>query len=106
MGKIRCKIGYAISNEVDVGIWKDSIVEKSYCGDTSRSYINSQASDGINDNVTIANDISIIADIYTKKNFHSMQYVKLDGVKWKISKVEPKYPRLFLTLGGLYNEQS
>ena len=25
------------------------------------------------------------------------------GAKWKISKVEVQYPRLILTLGGVYN---
>jgi hypothetical protein len=30
--------------------------------------------------------------------------VEYMGTKWKVSNVEVKYPRLILSLGGVYNE--
>ena len=51
----------------------------------------------------ISNLISIIADPYAYKSFHSMRYVEFMGNKWKVANVEIQYPRLILTIGGLYN---
>ena len=33
-----------------------------------------------------------------------MRYVEFMGAKWKISSVEVQYPRLILTVGGVYND--
>ena len=62
-----------------------------------------QSAEQVNDNINIANDLSIIADPYAINNFHTMRYAEFMGTKWKISNVEVQYPRLILTLGGLYN---
>ena len=51
----------------------------------------------------ISNDISILSVPYAVNNFHSMRYIEFMGAKWKVSDVEVQYPRLLLTLGGLYN---
>ena len=47
---------------------------------------------------------TVVADPFARENFHRMRYVVFMGAKWKISKVEVGYPRLILTIGGLYNE--
>ena len=52
----------------------------------------------------VANEISIVADPFARENFHRMRYVVFMGAKWKITKVEVGYPRLILTIGGLYHE--
>ena len=52
----------------------------------------------------IANEFSIIADSFAKDNFHLMRYIEFEGTKWKITNVEGRYPRLNLTVGGIYNE--
>ena len=33
----------------------------------------------------------------------SMVYVELMGEKWKVTDVEIQYPRLILSIGGVYN---
>ena len=33
-----------------------------------------------------------------------MKYIEFEGTKWKITNVEVRYPRLNLTVGGIYNE--
>jgi len=62
-----------------------------------------ESADQVNDNLTIANEISIVADPYAYENFHAMRYVEFMGAKWKISNVEVQRPRLILTIGGVYN---
>ena len=61
--------------------------------------------DSTNDDLTVNNQISIIADPFAYQNFHSMKFVELYGARWKIKNVEVKYPRLILTVGGVYNGQ-
>ena len=63
-----------------------------------------EASDKVNDDINISNEISIIADPFAYQNFHAMRYVEFMGAKWKISSVEVQYPRLILTVGGVYND--
>jgi hypothetical protein len=104
MAKWYGKIGYAETVEEKAGIWKEAITEKEYFGDLIRNTRKLQSSDKINDDINIANDISIIADPFANSNFHSMRYVEFMGAKWKILSVEVQYPRLILTIGGLYND--
>ena len=98
-------IGY-VSEQVETtpGVWTDQIVERKYKGSLSR--ISSRwtpSSDSTNDDLTINNQISVVADPFAYQNFHSMKYVELMGIKWKIESVEVQYPRLILTIGGVYN---
>ena len=58
----------------------------------------------LNDDINVANEISIVADPYANQNFHLMKYVEFMGTKWKITTVEVQYPRLILSIGGVYNE--
>ena len=97
-------IGYADSVEKAPGVWEDGIVVHSYYGDFLRNTRHLQSGETINDNINVANEISIVADPYARDNFQKMRYVEFMGAKWKISKVEVNYPRLILTIGGLYNE--
>lgn len=54
----------------------------------------------------VSNEFSIVADPFAYANFHSMRFIEYMGAKWKISNVEVQYPRLILTVGGVYNEQT
>ena len=38
-----------------------------------------------------------------KANLGVMRYVKYGGMAWKIDRVEILYPRINLTVGGVYN---
>lgn len=105
MGKFYGAIGYASNVDVGPGIWDDDITVRNYSGDVIRNTRQYQSSDTLNDNLNISNEISIVADPFAYENFHSMKYVEFMGVKWKISNVEVQYPRLILTIGGVYNEQ-
>ena len=96
-------IGYAETVETKPGVWKEQITERSYYGDLIRNTRRLQSADKLNDDINIANEISIVADPFANQNFHAMRYVEFMGTKWKISMVEVQYPRLILTVGGVYN---
>lgn len=104
MAKWFGKIGYAVTEETVPGVWKESITEREYYGDLIRNTRRLQSANQVNDNIDVSNEISIVADPYANENFHSMRYVEFMGTRWKINSVDVQYPRLTLSLGGVYNE--
>ena len=96
-------IGFIDTVETEPGLWEEQVVERSYYGDLIRNTRKLENSGGINDNINLSNEISIIADPYAKNNFSAMRYAKFMGAKWKITSVDVQYPRLILSIGGLYN---
>ncbi len=105
MAKYYGQIGYCQTSEdpVGSGIWVETITERNYYGDVVRNSRRLQGSDRINDDVNISNQLSIVSDPYANENFHAIRYATFMGSKWKVTDVEVQYPRLILTLGGLYN---
>lgn len=105
MAKFYGKIGYAKTVQNTPGVWDETIIEKEYYGDLIRNTSRyQQTSSTTNDDINISNNISIVADPYASENFQHMRYVEFMGAKWKISNVEIQYPRIILSIGGLYNE--
>lgn len=97
-------IGYAQTVEISPGVYEDKVTEHTYVGDVLKNTNRwASSSDSTNDDLNISNQISIIADPFAYQNFHSMKYVEFMGAKWKIQSVEVKYPRLILSIGGVYN---
>ena len=103
MAKFYGAIGYAVTEETKPGVWMEKITERMYYGDLTRNTRKLQSTDQLNDNINVANEISIVADPFANENFHSMRYVEFMGAKWKITSIEVQYPRLILTVGGVYN---
>lgn len=102
MAKYFGKIGFAKNKKV-AGVVTEEIAEREYYGDLNRNTRRLQSGDKVNDDIDISNEISIVADPYAVQNFHTMRYATYMGAKWKISSVEVQFPRLILTLGGVYN---
>ena len=102
MAKFYGSIGYAETVETAPSVYEEQITERMYSGDLTRNTRRLQSSENLNDNINVANEISIVADPYANQNFHKMRYVEFMGSKWKISNVEVQFPRLILTTGGVY----
>lgn len=96
-------IGYAEQVETTPGVWSEQITERKYYGDVIRNNRRLQSAGKLNDDINVGNEISIIADPFANNNFHSMRYVEFMGTKWKVTTVDVQYPRLLLSLGGVYN---
>lgn len=103
MGKWCGKIGYAETVETEAGLWEEQITERSYYGDVLTSRWMRQTSNKVNSDINLSNRISIIADPFAIQNCSSMIYIEYVGAKWRISDIEIAYPRLILTIGGVYN---
>ena len=86
------------------GTCTESTTEKSYYGDILRFNKRwATPSDKENDNLDIYNQISILADPFAINHFHQIRYVEWMGSKFKATSVEVQYPRLIITIGGVYN---
>lgn len=105
MAKFFGAIGYAVTSETKPGVYEEQIIEREYFGDVNRNIRKLENSEHLNDDINISNEISIVSDPFANENFYSMRYAEFMGTKWKITSVEVKYPRLILTLGGVYNGQ-
>lgn len=103
MAKFYGSVGYAETVKTAPGVHEERIVEYPYYGDLTRNARQLQSSETLNDDINVANEISIVADPFAYQNFYRMRYVGFMGTKWKVTKVEVQYPRLILTIGGVYN---
>jgi hypothetical protein len=105
MAKFYGEVGYGTTVETPVGsgVWVDQITEKSYFGDVIRNTRQLQQGDKVNDDISVANSISIVADPYANQNIFAMRYIRWMGTLWVITDVDVQSPRLLLRLGGAYN---
>lgn len=103
MAKFYGIIGYVSNIETAPGVFEEKPIERLYYGELIRNVRKMQPTEHLNDNLNIANEISILSDPFANENFHSMRYVEFMGAKWKVTSVDVQYPRLILTVGGVYN---
>ena len=106
MAKYSGVIGFAVTEETAPDVWTETIVERHYYGDIVRAIRRSETESKIINDINVSNQISIVADPYANQNLFAMRYVTFMGSKWKISSVEAQFPRLILSIGGLYNAET
>ena len=102
MGKWFGKVGYAVTEETEPGLWEEVITEREYYRDVFNERWKRQRGD-VNDDITVSQTISIVADPFAYQHCSNIIYVEYMGDKWKVLDVEPAYPRLKLIMGGVYN---
>lgn len=103
MPKFFGKVGFGMTQETSPGVWVDKITERNYRGDITKMIRRLEGSEYLNDNLTVSNTISILADAFANENLFAIRYVQWAGARWKVSNVEVQRPRLILTLGEVYN---
>ena len=95
-------IGFVETVETAPGVWEEQVTKRNYYGELRRNTRRLQSTEYLNDDITISNEIRIVADPYARDHFHSIRYAEFSGSAWKIINVEEQFPGLVLTLGGLY----
>lgn len=103
MAKFYGAVGYVDTQETAPGVYEDIATEKLYFGDVLKNVKKYVSSEYLNDNLTVSNSISIVADAYAYDNFFAIRYVNWMGANWKVNDVEVQRPRLILSLGEVYN---
>lgn len=104
MARFYGPVGYVFTTDSGNSVFSEEVTERDYYGDIQRNYKRNENSGYLNDNIVFSNTISIVADPYARENYAYIKYVKLNGVAWLVTSVEVAYPRLVLSIGGVYNE--
>lgn len=97
------RVGYGETIEESPGVWEDQIVERFYAGDILQNIRNRRTDEKVNSDLSVSNQISIVADAYANEHFFAIRYVEWAGVLWTVDNVEVQRPRLILRLGEVYN---
>ena len=105
MARFFGEVGYgeSVEDPPGSGIWVDLIEEYHYQGDVIRNTRNLESGETLNSDISVANSISIVADEFAIEHFFKIKYVKWRGVRWTVSSVEARAPRLILSLGSVYH---
>ena len=103
MAKWYGKVGYIIQEEVQPGVWVPTTIERTYYGDLLSGMSKWSTSNKVNDDLNVANKVSIMADPFADQHFSSIRYVEFMGALWNVTSIEPHLPRLILTVGGVYS---
>lgn len=105
MARFHGVVGYgnAVEDPPESGVWADVITERSYFGDVVRNTRQLRDGENLNNDLSVGNSISIVADAYASEHFFAIRYVVWQGVAWIVTEVEVQAPRLLLKLGGVYN---
>ena len=85
-------VGYASSEQATPGVFSEVITEISYFGDVLRAARRlespSQVPPLVNEDISLENSISIMADDQAYANFTNMRYVVWNEQYWTITNVE------------------
>lgn len=103
MAKWDGKVGYVTTEKNDLGVWEPKVTELPYFGDILSNTSRRSEAGKVNDELNVANRISIVADPFAYGNFSTIKYVEFMGSLWEVSAAEVQYPRIILTIGGVYS---
>lgn len=103
MAKFYGSIGFSKAEQTKPGVWEDRVFERRYAGDILQNTRRIQNSGNLIDDVVVSNRISIVADDFATRNLPFIRYAIWNGNAFQITSYEYSYPRIILTLGGLYN---
>ena len=81
MARFFGEVGYGDSLEQpsDSGVWVDLITEVQYYGDVIRNTRKLESGESLNDDISVSNSISIVADDYANAHFFKIKYVRWSG---------------------------
>lgn len=100
-------VGFAVQEEYDPenhpSVYKNAITERKYYGDVLQNSRRWATAQTLNDNLEVNTRISIISDSYLTDHIGNIVYIEWMKSKWKVTNADYKYPRIDLTLGGVYN---
>lgn len=106
MSKYYGSVGYTETVETRPGVWAEQVTVKNYKMDILRRNMRWQNSGNLNDDKVISNEVSLIADPYALEHLGNIRYVSFLGSKWKVTSIELDAPRIKLSIGGVYNEET
>lgn len=103
MSKFYGNIGFVKVEETSADVYESFETVVPYIGDITRNQRRWTNGESVNENLEVSNEISIVLDDFLQENMGFLKWVEFLGSKWKVNSITLKYPRIVLTLGGVYN---
>jgi hypothetical protein len=103
MAKFYGNIGFTITVETRPDVWEPQETVLPYFGDLKRNQRRWMNGESINEDLDVSNEVSILMDDFLADNIGAVKWVEVMGSKWKVNSITLEYPRVTLTLGGVYN---
>lgn len=103
MAKFSGIIGFSEPIETKPGVASHQIIERRYKGDILRAYEKWDQAQTLNDDLSINNIISVVADLYAREHLQEIKYILWNNAYWKVQSIDIKFPRIELHIGGVYN---
>lgn len=105
MAKYFGEIGYGetVEDPPGSGVYVDKITEYQYYGDVVRNARKLESGEYLNNDITVGNSISVVADEYANQHYFAIRYIRWEGVLWTVRSVTVQSPRLILDLEKVYN---
>lgn len=96
-------VGYINNEEVEPGEWRPKVTESKYFGDVLEYTSRWNPTNKVNDDTDITARISILADPFAYHHFSKIKFAEFMDSMWEVKSTSLQFPRLVLTLGGVYN---
>ena len=106
MAKASLTLGFAETVETAPDVWTPRITERPYVADILHEQKQWKAGESTNDTLDLQNRFSVVLDDYLLANQAQLKYIFYAGVKWKVRTLNPKRPRIDVSVGGVYNEET
>jgi hypothetical protein len=103
MAKFHGRVGFGEPAETSPGVHEDVIVEREYFGDVIRNSRSMSQGENLNQDISVNNSISVVADTYAVSHMFAIRYVEWAGSLWTVTTVDVEAPRLILQIGEVYN---
>jgi len=99
-------VGYGETQETfpHSGVSALVVIERKLRGELIRNTKQNAEGSYLNNDLTVSNSISVVADAYATEHFFAIRYAIVHGKRWEVVDVDASQPpRLVLRLGGVYN---
>lgn len=107
MARFYGPVGFDLGEHEDPenpGVWiSTNMTEKNYYGTILKHNRRWDNGESVNDDLTVTNRISIVADDYARKYCSGIRYVHWMNANWKVVSFDVQRPRIILNLGGVWN---
>lgn len=96
-------VGFVTVQETAPSVYEEIPTERIYSGDVLQFGRNLESNGEVNGDIRTTNKVSIVGDPFAYENVHFIRYVVWMGTRWSVSSISVEFPRLVMTLGGMYN---
>ena len=104
MAKFAGLVGYVTQEETKPGVWTPVEKTRPMKGDFYMESSRHQNGDKMNENIALNHRISLVGDAYSFRNYYAIRWIEIENIKWEVTSIEVKRPRLIVNVGGLYHE--